>query len=155
MQVSWFENKKYPMVFTLNKVQFGKYYVKIMWKTTWNASLWIDRPSEWFHKLDFGFFMCSRFAIEWVGLLNYEVIVVLAFWFYKFHVPFIIWTHKKEDVGPRQKTNKCRWSSWREAKTKNIEWHGITYGPWICAYEFCGNPRPNSVNPKTCMLSKL
>lgn len=73
--------KKYPMVFTLSKVQFGKYYVEFMLKITWNAYLSIDWPFEWFHKLDFGFLMCSRFAIEWVGLLNYEVIVVLAFGF--------------------------------------------------------------------------
>jgi hypothetical protein len=71
-----------------------------------------------------------------------------------YQIPFIIWTHK-EDVGPRQIISKCRWSFWKEVKTKNIEWHGITYGPWICVHELCGNPRPNSVSPNTHMLSKL
>jgi hypothetical protein len=36
--------------------------------------------------------MCFKFAIEWVGLLNYEVIVVLAFWLYKFPTSFF-WTN--------------------------------------------------------------
>jgi hypothetical protein len=68
------------MVFTFNKVPFCRYYAEIMSKRTWNASFWVDRSFELFHKLDFGFLMCNRVC----GFTNCEVIVILAFWFFRF-----------------------------------------------------------------------
>ncbi len=65
---------------------------------------------------------------------------------------FMLYKHKEKDVGSKRKVGRCRWSSSRQGKNKNIEQLIIAFDSWICVHEFNGNSSIHLVSYKIFML---